>query len=70
MRGGLQVGWRFIKFHTLAISAEHRLWDRKIAFDRRTVHPYRFLSWYFRRGLSHIHHLVIECFGYQRTISH
>lgn len=64
------VGRQFIKFRTLAIYAACRIWDGKIAFERRLVHPYRFLSLYFWRGLSHIHHLVIESFGYQRIISH
>ena len=64
------VGRQFIKFRTLAIYAACRIWDGKIAFKRRLVHPYRFLSLYFWRGLSHIHHLVIESFGYQRIISH
>lgn len=64
------VGRRFIKFRTLAIFAAHRLWGGKIAFESHLVHPCRFLSPFFWRGLSHIHHLVIENFGYRRVISH
>ena len=64
------VGRQFIKFRTLAIYIACRLWDGKIAFERHLVHPFRFLSLYFRRGLSHIHHLVIENFRCRRIITH
>lgn len=64
------VGRRFIKFRTLAIYAARRLWDGKIAFGSHLVHPCRYLSPDFWRGLSHIPHLVIENFGYRRIISH
>lgn len=64
------VGRQFIKFRTLAIYIACRLWDGKTAFEWHLVHPCRFLSPYFWRGLSHIHHLVIESFGYRCIISH
>ena len=70
MRGDLQVGRRFIKLRSLAIYIACRLWDGKIAFNRHLVHPFRFLSPYFWRGLSHIHHLVIENFACRRIITH
>lgn len=70
MRGDLQVGRRFIKFRTLAIYIACRLWHGKIAFERRLVHPCRFLSPYFWRGMSHIHHLMIESSKYRRIVSY